>query len=607
MQKLGRLFPKAQEFMQRYEAVILTAVLLPAFLNIACRLNVSMNAAVYALNVFFFAFVILAGAFVIGSISGGTMLCILLCFIFVEIDTKVIKLRGMPVTPSDLLAAKTAVSVTTTSMIKPGPEDILPVSLFSGLGLFVLYFSRKREKVHIAAKTRMIGTASVFAVLSLYCFAIPFLPVYTHNYDKFEQGAKSGRIVSFFYDTGSLFMRTPKGYSKQEVEVILESYNEMACKQQEKADVLPYIIVVMSEAFCDVTQLNPDFVPEHSYIPFVRSMLEGRENTVSGYLDVSVIGGGTVNTEWEFLTGNSMHNIDSQSIPFQSYISDSTDLSCSLPAILKQVGYELTFLHPYERAGYRRDYVYQQFGFDKLLFQDDFTYSDKVRGYISDASLFAQIEKELIEKGDNTDTPKFIFAVSMQNHSFYEDTEETLKEYPDSFELKDTEYFTDVQGSGPLNTYMTLENITDHDLESFVVRMLSSYRPMIIVFFGDHQPSSTVTECITTEGIKKTDYFKVPFFITANIDIDSASGVQCSPNFLGNILLKKVGIPFNGYRMFLEEIYKKYPSISAWQYRTAEGSSQQWDENPPEDPVLMQYQMLQHYLMKDSRDEKTTG
>ena len=41
-------------------------------------------------------------------------------------------------------------------------------------------------------------------------------------------------------------------------------------------------------------------------MPYLHSLQNGAENTVTGYLNVSVCGGNTANTEFEFLTGNSM-------------------------------------------------------------------------------------------------------------------------------------------------------------------------------------------------------------------------------------------------------------------------------------------------------------
>ena len=46
-----------------------------------------------------------------------------------------------------------------------------------------------------------------------------------------------------------------------------------------------------------------DFTTNEDYMPYLHSLQNGAENTVTGYLNVSVCGGNTANTEFEFLTG----------------------------------------------------------------------------------------------------------------------------------------------------------------------------------------------------------------------------------------------------------------------------------------------------------------
>lgn len=48
-----------------------------------------------------------------------------------------------------------------------------------------------------------------------------------------------------------------------------------------------------------------DFQTNKDYMPYFHSM-QGADDTISGYLNVSVCGGNTANTEFEFLTGNTM-------------------------------------------------------------------------------------------------------------------------------------------------------------------------------------------------------------------------------------------------------------------------------------------------------------
>lgn len=74
----------------------------------------------------------------------------------------------------------------------------------------------------------------------------------------------------------------------------------------ETPEELPDIIAIMDETFSDPAVLG-EFETNKDYMPFVHSILRGEvANTISGYADVSVLGGNTANSEFEFLTGNSM-------------------------------------------------------------------------------------------------------------------------------------------------------------------------------------------------------------------------------------------------------------------------------------------------------------
>ena len=62
---------------------------------------------------------------------------------------------------------------------------------------------------------------------------------------------------------------------------------------------------MMNESFSDLSVLG-DFETNEDYMPFIHSLEQGEKNTVTGMLNVSVCGGNTANTEFEFLTGNTM-------------------------------------------------------------------------------------------------------------------------------------------------------------------------------------------------------------------------------------------------------------------------------------------------------------
>ena len=130
----------------------------------------------------------------------------------------------------------------------------------------------------------------------------------------------------------------------------------------------PNIIVIMDEAFSDPAVLA-DFQTNEDYMPFMHSMMAGADNTVSGWLNVSVLGGNTANTEFEYLTGNTMAFLPTGSIPYQQYIKAETP---SMASHLASLGYKTVAMHPYKATGWDRDKVYPDLGFQEMHFLPDY-------------------------------------------------------------------------------------------------------------------------------------------------------------------------------------------------------------------------------------------
>ena len=101
--------------------------------------------------------------------------------------------------------------------------------------------------------------------------------------------------------------------------------------KQIKSDY-PNIIVVMDEAF-QTCQCSAILIQIQTICRFVHSLEKGNENTITGYLNTSVCGGNTADTEFEFLTGNTMAFLPVGSIPYQQYIKSTTP---SLASYLKK-------------------------------------------------------------------------------------------------------------------------------------------------------------------------------------------------------------------------------------------------------------------------------
>ena len=405
----------------------------------------------------------------------------------------------------------------------------------------------------------------------------------------------NGVAVTFAMDLAYMTVEKPAGYDAVKEQALLESYagQEDDTDSSEKKEELPNIIVVMNESFSDLNVLG-DFTTNEDYMPYLHSLQNGAENTVTGYLNVSVCGGNTANTEFEFLTGNSMAFLPQGSIPYQQYITKELP---ALPAYLASLGYETVATHPYYADGWDRDKVYPLLGFSESIFKDQYWGAGYVRKYVSDNSCVDKII-ELYEKKEEG-TPLFVFNVTMQNHGGYSDTYDNFT--PD----------ITVEGveSTPLSQYLSLVRLSDQALEKLISYFEEADEKTIVVFFGDHQPNDTVaapilnlngmtTKTLTEDQLKLR--YEVPYVIWANYDIDAESGKDTSANYLAADVLHYAGISENAYGSYLLELQQNYPIISAMRVLTKDGLDTNSSSLKQE---LKDYQSLQYYQLFDWKKE----
>ncbi|MCO7155060.1 hypothetical protein NIA73_18590 [Anaerobutyricum hallii] len=74
----------------------------------------------------------------------------------------------------------------------------------------------------------------------------------------------------------------------------------------------------MNEAFSDLSVIN-EFSTNEDYMPFIHSL---KKNTIKGSLYMSIFGSGTCNSEFEYLTGNSMSFLQNGIIAYTQVVKD---------------------------------------------------------------------------------------------------------------------------------------------------------------------------------------------------------------------------------------------------------------------------------------------
>lgn len=238
--------------------------------------------------------------------------------------------------------------------------------------------------------------------------------------------------------------------------------------------VLPDIVVLQSESFFDPSRLNG--LDLGDYAP---NLIELSGQAIHGEMRVPTFGGGTTETEFETLTGISLNPLPNVDYPYQSLVSDNTQ---SLVRGLFGLGYSTIAIHPYHPNFYLRDSVYPKLGFERFLSIADFNDRDRYGYYVSDEALVNRIVAELDAPGDS---PRFIFAVSMENHGPWgAKRAETYDEPPAPVSLPGLTPDMAQQ----LGQYLHHLHRSDAALGRLAQILRERERPTLLLFYGDHLP-----------------------------------------------------------------------------------------------------------------------
>ena len=544
------------------------------------------------------------------------------CAVYGLANYFVLEFRGAPIQPWDILSIGTAASVADnyeyrldkdalTALI--GLLVLLAAEFFLRADFYGPFKSRRALKKEAAAgsapksdtpertptKRRrvIIARTALCLVTGLLCFGYTkmlhnedFVQKKLRLYDKLFTPTtiqfKNGTVTAFLMELQYMSVEKPSGYNEKDAREALASYETAGTPAN-----TPNIIVVMNEAFSDPAVLG-GFTTNEDYMPFVHSLLRGAEDTVSGLLNVSVKGGNTANTEFEYLTGNSMAFLPYGSIPYQQYIKNETP---SMASWLSGFGYRTVAMHPYRAAGWDRNKVYPLMGFDEMYFEEFYKDSGVIRKYVSDEADYEKIIQiyEQKEPGE----PLFLFNVTMQNHSSYNDWADYDNFSPD--------ITVDGSDSEVLSAYLSLMKLSDQATERLVDYFAKEEEDTVIVFFGDHQPTdSVVNPVLKLNGTSSSSLsaeeealrYQVPFFIWANYDIEEERGLNISANYLASRTLDAAGLPKPGYFSFLSELEKQAPVISANHVSLSDGTFSSADD---QNELLREYKTFQYHQLFD--------
>lgn len=531
------------------------------------------------------------------SISGRGTLSMMIIAVagisFGYINHFKILLRGDPAMPWDIFAAGIAARIATNYSLKISIQFICSI-LLCILIIILLRVSHTPARKNL--KKRLIPfILSVSALAGLFLGVIlnrGLLEKIDINYDLFpplQSYNENGTIMALAMNLNHLVYQNEGMQEHEDAESLITEYQEKSDKPgEEKTQKYPNVICVMSEAFCDFRELRA-VETNIDVLPFYDSIIQ---DSMNGNLAVSIFGGGTCNTEFEFLTGYSVRNL----LPGSSVYSLNVerDLTISLPHIFRENGYQTLAIHPFDGLWWDREATYPLLGFDRFLTRDDFEDPHYIREYISDYSAFMRIIEEYENK--DPDKPLFTFLVTMQNHADFNNTWEDKK-----YDVK-IENFPDQDFSGTEN-YLSLLRESDDALMELVTYFKEQEEPVIIVFFGDHKPflepdfyNAMLDADLGDLSVRESEaLYTTPFFVWANYSLPLKDQDIISPNFLGQRILELAGVPSPAERFVLQAMQQEIEAVSAVAvYKTRDEFYTAADVLPdPVDKLLNDYAVIQ--------------
>ncbi len=555
---------------------------------------------IYFDNLVFYAVVQVAVFALTQSVRVSVTAMVGISYILHIANQIILEIRGTPLVPTDLYAIQTAMSVTK-------PDDWhFDSNMLIGTAACVLLIA-VAMKCRIIYPKRLVRAGAGLASLALtaagilFIWGIDYTSFATSTFDTESTNNVNGIALNFYIGFRKMKFDEPEGYSEEALLQYLSQYTDEELEGD--LDDLPNIIVIMNESYSDLSYVGK-FKTDESYNSYFNSLIEDYPH---GKVLVSVLGGGTCNTEFEFLTGLSMMYMPNGSYVYLQHITDDIP---SLATYLQEYGYSAIAMHPFYEICWRRNLVYAWMGFDDFVSGEDMTdYQAKyvsvsrwekgfgddveyIRTLISDSYFYQQI----IDQYENKTTDRiFIFGVTVQNHSGYE---------YDGDDFETTVHLTSTDGDYPkTEQYLSLIKASDEALEELITYFENVDEKTIIVFFGDHQPN-TETEFFdeispnrnTTVNGFLTRY-ETPFVIWANYDIGDDDLGIVSANYLSLLTLEYAGIPLSAEYQLIEDASEIATAMNTWGYFD---QYNMWNnrEETYDDEVLNMYNFLTYYTLK---------
>lgn len=580
--------------------LIIVPILIFLYAQMFCNGKLFFEPKRMLLNFLFIYFIIGFFYCICGKIKISLFLTSFIIFFVGIVNHFITTFRGTPLVPWDIFSLNVALTVLPTFKFTVTPKLILGIILFI-LTFIILkksqFDSFKNGKFKISYRI-FVFVGTVTFTICFYLTNIISVFELDENWDPKEEYHNNGLVASLFKQSRNLIISKPEGYDINSITELANSIKvPLVNHENDESYGQPNIIVIMNESFADLSIIG-NFTTNSEYLTFFNSL---SKNTIKGNLHVSIFGATTPNSEWEFLTSNSMAFVPKRTVPYQQYVLRK---SYSLASILKEQGYITKAIHSYYPQGYNRNLAYPRLGFDNFYSMYELENLEYIREYPDDLSTYKNIINLYENKKD--DEKLFNFTLTMQNHGSYTD-----ENFENTVIAQNGEY-------PKLNQYLSLIKISDESLKYLLNYFENQEEHTIIVLFGDHQPyvedefySSLLSqkyEDINSKEATENKYI-TPFMIWANYDIDTSKYeniTNISANYLASLVLDIAEIQKTPYLEFLDELRQEIPIITGNGYMDKTGIYHDFSEETEYSKLIENYHYLQFNNMFDNSNKLTS-
>ncbi len=448
---------------------------------------------------------------------------------------------------TDMKLVKSVKSLTSFAYIKITPMLVTYVIIVLAYFGAVFWFNPKmkmkmsrRIAPAIACIGACIATVTVPAVSKPVYSLFNLDTTAADNTFKLNEKFENNSFLAFFCQTASENLanqlKEPENYNDDTVQAMMDiDVEEQAAFDKGK----PNVIMIMSEALADFRRFDDqlDLNIGDTYAGFDAVAAEGYRGTAI----VPTYASWTVRTEFELNFGLPVRSLNDPNMP-QRLLLDRAQPTVA--SYYKSWGYSTAYVHPFMGSFYSRQRVYANFGFDKLMFDEDFTVPINYYGtYIDDKTVFNQVEKLIKE----TDEPLFLHTTTMQNHQPYDQGED-----PDD----------------EMGNYFQWIGKTSQDFETFINELKEIDEPTVVFIIGDHYPSlkgeNSVYDQLGMNGNNCSVLYEQPYIIWSNYDLDYSSipDEEFSAFYVPYVLMNLIDTPRDSFIQAMMDKMETVPVYS---------------------------------------------